>query len=504
MNAEEFRKFAHEAVDAAVDYMENINDRPVRPAVEPNYLRDLLPQQPPAKPENFQTVIDDFNHVIMPGMTHWHSGKFCAYYPTGFSYPSLLGEIYTAMLATNGFNWLNGPAITELEYLTMEWMAKMLGLDAAYYSGDGRGIIQGSASEAVFMTIVAAKNRTIKALQAKDPSVDPWEAATKLIVYASDQTHSCTEKAAKIMGLRFRALPTDDTCVLKAETLRQAVDEDQAQGLVPFFVTATFGTTSTASIDDIPGIVDTARHFGIWSHIDAAYAGSALVCPEFRSLAGGINGADSFNVNLHKWLLVHFDCTCLYVKDKQALKDAIAITPSYQQYKELISGAVENLCDYQISLGRRFRALKVWFTIRSYGISGMQKFIRGHIDLITHFKSQVEADGRFEIMNKVQFNLICIRIKPEYCQIAAASPAADPTALANLTNSRLVDLINASGVFLIKSDLHGKVIIRVVIGSFKSDMLSTDFIWSVIKRCTDEVLAPTICTTTASTTNEAG
>ncbi|KAJ1930080.1 hypothetical protein IWQ60_000623 [Tieghemiomyces parasiticus] len=384
----------------------------------------------------------------------------------------------------------------------MEWMGKLLGLDPAFYSGKGHALIQGSASEAVFIVVAAARYRTLKALEERHKA-DPAEVSQRLVIYASDQCHSCTEKAARILNIRYRALPTDSTCVLRAETVLRAIHDDQRQGLIPIYITSTFGTTPTAAIDDIDGIADICEEHGLWHHVDAAYAGSSLVCPEFRPLAQGYNRADSFSSNMHKWLLVHFDCSLFYTKHREVIKETMSVVPNYQRYREYDEGKVENLSDYQIPMGNRFRALKIWFTVRSYGASGLQRFIRYHIELTALLHHQIAQDDRFEVLNRVDFGLICFRITPAVALSATnqsragtvnghAEDAETALTAANRVNWGLFDHINASGVYLSRGYIGRKFIIRVSIGSFKSDRTSTDLIWDTISRCAREVLDGTV------------
>ncbi|KAJ1963367.1 hypothetical protein IWQ62_003239, partial [Dispira parvispora] len=358
MNADEFRKHGHEAIEAVAKYMEEVNGYPVLSQVKPNYLRPLLPTEAPKSPESFDVIIKDFHDKIMPGITHWQS---------------------------------------ELERIVMDWIAKLLGLGEEFQSqGEGGGIIQGSASDAVCVAMVAARERMLNHLK-ETQDLESKDIVHKLVAYASDQTHSCAEKAAKILGLKCHILPTDDTCILQPDVLEKAIEEDTKAGLIPFFVTASIGTTSTGAVDNIPGIVQACATSRIWVHVDAAYAGSAMVCPEFRHHMAGVEGVDSFDFNPHKWLLIHFDCSCLFVKKRSDIANALTIRPYYLRYKELDQGLVEDLGDYQIPLGRRFRALKVWFTLRSYGQTGLQEYIRNHVQLAQNVKAAIEKDPRFEV-----------------------------------------------------------------------------------------------------------
>ncbi|KAJ1975099.1 hypothetical protein H4R33_006707 [Dimargaris cristalligena] len=376
----------------------------------------------------------------------------------------------------------------------MDWVAKLIGLsDAFLNTGKGGGVIQNSASDATLLVMAAARTRILDHLSTQE-TIDPHVAATKLVAYSSDQTHSSCQKAAKILGLRFRALPTRDDCILRGDVVRQAMREDIAQG----------------------------KDTQVWVHVDAAYAGSAMVCPEFRHFMKGVDQVDSFDFNMHKWLLIHFDCSCLFVKDRGLLvristgapdarattnptpSTTLSDTPDLRPQSLEVGGTesgestttttrVESLTDFGPSTNRRFRALRLWFTIRSYGQSGLQNFIRNHINLMRYFQTFLAADGRFEVLTPVHFSLIGLRLNPELCQrvdlgMGGVPDKSNPELRNNAANARLHGMINEAGVFLTKSDLHGKTFIRVSIGAFKSNRESVEHIWSVIQQSTDQML----------------
>ncbi|KAJ1652061.1 hypothetical protein IWQ61_007514 [Dispira simplex] len=488
MDSSEFRKHGHEAIEAIARYMEEVNDYPVLSQVKPNYLRPLLPDEAPKSSESFDVIIKDFHDKIMPGITHWQSGNFFAYFQTGFSYPSFLGEMYCSMLGTLGFNWIASPASTELERVMMDWIAKLIGLGEEFQSqGKGGGVIEGSASDAVFVVMVAARERMLNHIKATQ-NLESKDIVNKLVAYVSDQ-------ATKILGLKCHILPTDDTCVLQADVLAKAIEEDIKAGLIPFYVTASIGTTSTGAVDNIPGIVQACATPRIWVHVDAAYAGSAMVCPEFRHHIAGVEDVDSFDFNLHKWLLVHFDCSCLFVKKRSDITNALSIRPYYLRYKELDQGLVENLDDYQIPLGRRFRALKVWFTLRSYGQAGLQSNIRHHVQLAQNMKAAVEKDPRFEVVNTVHFSLVGLRLSPTTCVPQSIDNETDGAlsekvqSITNRYNAVLYERINQSGIFVTKSDLHGKTFIRMSICGFNTTQETVDRAWGIIQTSADHVLS---------------
>ncbi|KAJ1973224.1 hypothetical protein H4R35_004227 [Dimargaris xerosporica] len=506
MNADEFRKHGHAAIDAIAEYMENVNDLPVVPRVTPNFLQGQIPADPPKHPESFDQVIKDFNDIILPGTTHWQSGKFMAYYPTGFSYASLIGEMYAYMLAGNGFLWICNPAATELETITVDWLVKLLGLDERFLSsGQGGGVIQTTASDSTFVSMVAARHRIATYYQ-EHAGLTLHAIAPKLVTYVSDQSHSSIEKAAKVLGLQTKVLPTDSDYVLRGETVAKALEADRHAGLLPFFICATIGTTSVASVDDVQGIVEACRSDeNIWIHVDAAYAGSAMVCPEFRHHMQGCANVDSFTFNPHKWLPVLFDCSCLFVKNALALTNALTVKPYFLRTAAHDQGLVRDYSDYQLQLGRRFRSLKLWFTLRNYGQSGLQRHIRDSVDMAQLFIRLLSNDPRLELVAKTHFALVCFRLKPALCypstfqsqltrshDVSKDTTVADDTdAVLQATNAKtleLFSLIEQSDIFLTKANPHGKVCIRVSIGSFKSSPETVEYAWSVIRGCVDQVV----------------
>ncbi|KAJ1983324.1 hypothetical protein H4R34_001347 [Dimargaris verticillata] len=506
MDANEFRKHGHAAIEAIAEYMENVNDLPVVPKVAPNFLQEQIPADPPKHPESFDQIIKDFNDIIMPGITHWQSGKFMAYYPTGFSFPSLIGEMYASMLAGNGFLWICNPAATELETITVDWLAKLLGLDERFLSNSqGGGVIQTTASDSTFVSMVAARHRIATYYQ-DHKGLNLHDIAPKLVAYASDQSHSSIEKAAKVLGLQVKVLPTDSDYVLRGETVAETLEADRHAGLLPFFICATIGTTSAASVDDVPGIVKACQSDeNIWIHVDAAYAGSAMVCPEFRHHMQGCADVDSFTFNPHKWLLVHFDCSCLFVKNSLALTNALTVKPYYLRTKAQDQGLVRDYSDYQLQLGRRFRSLKLWFTLRNYGQSGLQKHIHDSVGIAQLFIRRLSNDPRLELVAKAHFALVCFRLKPAVCypctsnsQRNGGQAASNDSRATNengaalqATNAKMLDLlhlIQQSDIFLTKAILHGKVCIRVSFGSFKCSPEIVEHVWSVIRGCVDQVV----------------
>uniref|UniRef100_A0A8C8YLM7 Aromatic-L-amino-acid decarboxylase n=1 Tax=Prolemur simus TaxID=1328070 RepID=A0A8C8YLM7_PROSS len=319
MNSSEFRRRGKEMVDYVANYMEGIESRQVYPDVEPGYLRPLIPATAPQEPDTFEDIINDIEKIIMPGVTHWHSPYFFAYFPTASSYPAMLADMLCGAIGCIGFSWAASPACTELETVMMDWLGKMLQLPEAFLAGNqgkGGGVIQGSASEATLVALLAARTKVTRRLQAASPELTPAAIMEKLVAYASDQAHSSVERAGLIGGVKLKAIPSDGNYAMCASALQEAVQKDKAAGLIPFFVVATLGTTSCCSFDNLLEVGPLCNKEDMWLHIDAAYAGSAFICPEFRPLLHGVEFADSFNFNPHKWLLVNFDCSAMWSRQQ--------------------------------------------------------------------------------------------------------------------------------------------------------------------------------------------
>ncbi|XP_065836684.1 aromatic-L-amino-acid decarboxylase-like isoform X2 [Oscarella lobularis] len=422
MDSDEFRRRGKEMIDAIADYHDSIRDRRPLADVTPGYLQELLPRVAPEQPEQWDDVFKDIERAIMPGVTHWHHPQFHAYYPAGFSYPSLLGEMLCDAIGCVGFSWIASPACTELETIVLDWLGKALGLPEAFLTNEsdasgkpqcGGGVIQGSASEALLVGVLAARTRSVKKLQEKDPSLSVQQAMDKLIAYASDHVHSAFQKGGLLAGVRTRTLPTDDEFSLRGDSLKQAIEEDIKAGFVPCFVCATLGTTSFCSFDNLPEIGPICQENDVWLHIDAAYAGGALICPEFRHFGNGIEFADSFNFNAHKWFLTNFDCSCMWVKNRAPLITAMSpiTTPAFLRNAASETGLVTDYMHWEIPLGRRFRSLKLWFVLRLFGITGIQNHIRKHIELAKRFESYMKNDNRFRIVGKRHLGLVCFQLK---------------------------------------------------------------------------------------------
>ncbi|KAJ2327593.1 hypothetical protein IWW51_001662 [Coemansia sp. RSA 2702] len=494
MDVSEFRKRGKEMIDFIADYYESLDNVSPVSQVQPGYLYKLMPREAPETPESFEDIRKDIETKIMPGMTHWQSGRFFGWYPSNSSFPAMLGDMVSSMFNIVGFNWICSPAATELETVVMDWLGKLIGLDERFMAikddgteGKGGGVIQGSASEAHIVAMIAARERVLERLQALGKSDEDIDAIrSKLVAYFSDQTHSAGQKATNIIGCKARTIQSDKQFRLTKGALMTAVEEDRRSGLVPFFVCATFGTTNTAAIDDILGIAGATESEDLWLHIDAAYAGAALVCPEFRPLAHGIERADSFNFNPHKWMLTNFDCSALWVADSSHLVKALSIE---REYLPRVKGSTSFAKDYrnwQLPLGRRFRALKLWFVMRMYGASGIRAHIRGHVEQAKWLEEQLVADGRFEIMTPVVFGLVVFRIKPSLLP-AHVNGCQDA---ANNANAKLVELINGDGrVFLVGTKLKGVDALRPAIGSSHGSSAHTALLFKVVGEYTAAVIS---------------
>ncbi|KAJ1999295.1 hypothetical protein GGI04_004630 [Coemansia thaxteri] len=496
MDASEFRKRGKEVIDAIADYYEGLDQTPPLSTVDPGYLYKMMPREAPEDPESFDAIQTDIRTKIMPGMTHWQSGNFFAWFPCSSSYPGILGDLYSSMFNIVGFNWVCSPAATELETIVMDWLGKLIGLDKRFVAikedgteGKGGGVIQGTASEAHIVVMIAAREMALERIKARGASdADAKALQSKLVAYFSDQTHSSGQKAANVIGCITRTVETGSDLRLTKPALQAAIAEDKAAGLIPFFVCGTYGTTNTTAIDDLPGIADVAEAEQIWNHVDAAYAGAALTCPEFRPLAAGSERADSFNFNAHKWMMTNFDCSALWVADSTHLINALSIHREYFPPTEGSTTFVKNYRDWQLPLGRRFRALKLWFVMRTYGASGIRAHIREHVRQAKWLEQQLLVDGRFDIVAPVVFGLVVFRIKPHIIA-QNGDYSADRV---NEANADLVAQINGDGrVFLVGTELKGTKVVRAAIGSSFGAQSNVELLLSVVQQCASKVIAGT-------------
>ncbi len=468
MKNEEFRRHGHRFVDWIADYFENIEKFPVRSRVEPGQIKALVPAVPPSRGEDMEVLFADFERVVMPGITHWQHPGWFAYFPANNSPASVLAELLTAGLGAQCMSWQTSPAATELEEVVCDWLRQMIGLPEGF-----TGVIQDSASSATLCALLSARERAT-GFEANESG-----ARAPLTVYASNEVHSSAEKGVKIAGYgrrNLRRVPTDARFAMVADKLEEAILEDKAAGLVPALVMGTAGTTSSGAVDPLRAIGEICRRHGVWFHVDAAWAGTAALLPEARWVLDGAELADSLVFNPHKWMLTNFDCSAYFVRDPGALVRALEINPEY--LKTGADAKAKNLRDWGIPLGRRFRALKLWFVIRGYGVEGLQAMVREHLRLAALVKEWVEADPRFELMAPADLALVCFRL----------NDGRDEAGLDEL-NRRFLERVNAAGpVHLTHTSLGGKFTVRLVVGQRTTEERHVRGAWDILSAAAGEVL----------------
>jgi aromatic-L-amino-acid/L-tryptophan decarboxylase len=459
MSIGEFRRHGRETIDWIADYYRNIESFPVLSRVRPGEIRAALPPDPPAEGEPFDRILRDVNEILLPGVTHWQSPNFFAYFPANTSGPSILGELLSAGLGVQGMLWATSPACTELETHVLDWLVGMLGLPEKFLSsGAGGGAIQDTASSSAVCALVAARERATGGVSGEDGCDG------RLTVYASSQAHSSIEKAVKIAGLgrrNLRAIDVDGSFAMRPESLAQAIAQDRTAGKIPAFVCATIGTTSSTAIDPLRAVGEICRREGVWLHVDAAMAGTAALCPEFRAIQDGVELADSYCFNPHKWMFTNFDCDCFFVADRAALTGALGILPEYLRNAATSAGSVIDYRDWHIPLGRRFRALKLWFVIRHYGVEGLRAHICRHVELARFFAARLRRNRRFELAGPVPLNLVCFRHRG-----------------GDEANQLLLDRLNASGdLFLTHTRLDDRLTLRMSIGQTHTERRHVERAW---------------------------
>jgi aromatic-L-amino-acid/L-tryptophan decarboxylase len=464
MNPDEFRKHAHELVDWMAGYMENVENYPVKSSVVPGEISGKIPDNPPLKPEPFSDLMHDFEEIIMPGITHWQNPNFFAYFPANSSPPSVLAEMLIAALGAQCMIWETSPAAAELEEKMMIWLRTMIGLPPEF-----EGVIQDSASTATLAAILTAREK-ISDFVINDDGIS---AAGVCRVYCSEQTHSSVDKAVKISGIGKKNLvkiPVRSDFSMDPVKLKEAVLSDKQKGYLPCCVIATIGTTGTTAIDPVEAIGEICAANGIWLHVDAAMAGSALILPEFQWMLGGRQYIDSFIFNPHKWLFTNFDCSAYFVRDAASLIRTFEILPEY--LKTRTRGKVNDYRDWGVPLGRRFRALKLWSVIRSYGLEELQKMVRNHIKIAATLAGMITGESDFEILAPVTICVVCFRYKP----------AGYDENQINLLNEKLNHQLNDSGkLYLSHTVLNGKYTLRMVTAQTNVTMEHVDKAWTRIK-----------------------
>lgn len=470
MTPEEFRKYGHEIIDWIADYREKVGDYPVMSKIQPGSIRTALPPAPPETPEPFEAVITDLDRLILPGVTHWNHPDYFAYFPANASLPSVLGDLLSSGIGGIGLNWQSMPALTEVEETVCEWMRQMVGLSPAW-----EGVIQDSASTSTLVALLCARERASNHGQAR-AGLQGETAA--LVVYASEQSHSSVKKAALLAGFgldNLRTVGTDKNFAMDVHLLKEAIEADISKGLKPCAVVATTGTTSTTALDPIGGIAQLTQQYGIWLHVDAAMAGSAMILPEYRWMWHGIEGADSLVLNPHKWLGVVFDSSLYFVRDAQHLVRVMSTNPSYLQ--TAVDDQVKNYRDWGIPLGRRFRALKLWFLIREQGVTGLQMRIRRDISNADWLKEQIVPAPDWEILAPVTLQTLCVRHVP-------AGIAADQ--LDEHTLDWVARINNSGAAYLTPTQLNGQWAVRISIGAEATTIEHVKKLWETMKAAVND------------------
>ena len=454
MSPEEFRRYGHELVEWVANYMETVSDRPVVSTVEPGSIRAMLPAEAPEQPEPFEAVLRDLDGIVMPGITHWQSPGWFGYFPANTSPPSILGELVSAGLGVQGMLWATSPAATELEEVVADWLVDLLGLPEGWKTtGPGGGVIQMSASDSTHTALVAARERTGGDIG-------------QMVVYASEQAHSSIEKGARVAGFgHTRSIPVDENFAMRPNELTAAIEADVADGLIPVVVVSAVGTTGTTAVDPVRSIGEIARFRGLWHHVDAAYAGTAMICPEFRHHQDGLELVDSYTFNPHKWMFTNFDCSLFYVADRAPLLEALSILPPYLLNKATESGQVIDYRDWHVPMGRRFRALKLWFVLRSYGAEGLRHHVREHVALAARLAEQIEEHPRLETVAPAPFGLVSFRhIDGDIA-----------------TDALGAEINNSGWAYVTPSKLDGQSFIRVSIGQTNTTAEHVDRLWNLIE-----------------------
>lgn len=471
MTPEAFRRYGYRVVDWIAGYLAKVGEYPVLAQVAPGEIRRQLPETPPIQGESLEQVLADFERVILPGITHWNHPAFFAYFAITGSGPGILGEMLSAALNVNGMLWRTSPALTELEEHVLDWLRQMLGLPPGWL-----GMITDTASISSLYAIAAARE-AVPGLRVREEGLAGRPDVPRLRLYCSEQAHSSIEKAAITLGLGLagvRKIPTDIEFRMDAATLAAAIAEDRRAGWQPFCVVATVGTTSTTSVDPVPEIAAICQREGLWLHVDGAYAGMAAILPEMRHILAGCDQADSIVVNPHKWLFTPIDCSAFYCRRPDVLRRAFSLVPEYLRTAEGEAEAVRNLMDYGVQLGRRFRALKLWFVIRAFGQEGLAARLREHIRLAQEFAAWVDASQDFERLAPTPFSTVCFRFHPQ--------GFSNETEL-NRLNEALLEAVNATGqVYLSHTKLNGRYTLRLAIGNLRTTEAHVARAWELVQQ----------------------
>jgi aromatic-L-amino-acid decarboxylase len=471
MSPADFESNGRELLKWLKQYYQRIESFPVMSQVQPGQIRSALPDKPPQIGELFQAMLADIDKVILPGITHWQSPNFFAFFPANTSGPAILGELLSAGLGVQGMIWATSPACTELETHVLDWLVDMLDLPRKFKStGAGGGVIQDAASSASLCAILAAREKATNFLSNKTGGDG------RLVGYTSTQAHSSVEKGIKIAGIgqdNLRLIEVDSNFAMRPNLLAEQIDKDIKAGKKPFFVCATVGTTSSNAIDPLEEIGKICQRHQLWLHVDAAMAGTAAVCPEYRFIHRGLEFADSYCFNPHKWMFTNFDCDCFFVADRKILINTLSILPEYLRNKASESGVVIDYRDWHIPLGRRFRALKLWFVIRHYGVEGLRYHIRQHIAAAQEFAQWIEKDDNWELITPVPLNLVCFRYK-----------ASDEF------NALLLNKLNQSGkLYITHTKLNGRYVLRFCVAQTNTERHHVEQAWKLMREMANELIS---------------
>ncbi len=474
MQPTEVRERGRQVMDRIADYLAHPENVDVLPDIRPGAVRSALPPEPPEEPEPFDAILADYDRLIVPNTTHWNHPGFMAYFGITASGPGILGEALAAALNVNAMLWKSGPAQTELEEVTLDWLRQMLGLPASFH-----GVINDTASSSTLYALAAAREAAGLDIRARGLAGRPD--VPRLRVYCSVEAHSSVDKAVITLGLGAEnvvRVDADDAFRMDPAALRAAIREDRAQGFHPMAVVATVGTTGVTAVDPVPAIADICQEEGVWLHVDGAYGGTAAIVPELRPVLAGVDRADSVVVNPHKWMFVPIDCSAAYTRHPDILRQAFSLTPEYLKTHET---DVTNLMDYGVSLGRRFRALKLWFVIRWFGRKGIVEALRAHIRLARAFADRVDDHPDFERLAPVPFSVVAFRFRPD--------GESDGKRLDAL-NEAILERVNRSGkVFLSHTRVRGRYAIRLAIGNLRTEERHVERAWTLLREAASEEVA---------------
>ena len=483
MDIEEFKKYGHRIIDWICDYLKNIEQYPVLSQVKPGDIKNNLPASIPKTPENMEKIFNDFEKIIIPGITHWNHPDFFAYFSNTGSMPGILGELLTSALNVNGMLWKTSPSLTELEEVTLSWLRQMIGLKENFF-----GIIYDTASISSMHAIAAARE-TLN-LKIKEEGMAGRKNLLPLRLYASSEAHSSIEKAAITLGIgqkNVRKVACDTALQMDTKALVNLIEEDIKEGCIPFCVVSTVGTTGTTSIDPVGLIAPICKKYKMWHHVDAAYAGSAAIVPEMKHITDGWNDADSIVINPHKWLFTQTDLSVLYCKKPEVLKSAFSLVPEY--LKTSNDSEVINLMDYGIQLGRRFRALKFWIVMRYFGEDGLVARIREHINLAKMLRSWMDKSTDFHAL-AAPFSTVCFRYYPKELKDEATTKEKEKIieSYLNDVNKEIMNTVNATGnIFISHTVVQNRIVLRLCIGNIRTQEKHVREAWEILQKFAKEI-----------------